>query len=132
MTMEETRTQLTDKNINPIKDQILVEYKLPDTQSTGKHGIKLHLPDIADKDSRHWGNEAKVIAVGSEVVDVKPGDRILFKRRGGTAVDPDLWNLPIDERGKVLLVLRCPAVETDKRPSDVLAVIEGVMQVEKP
>jgi co-chaperonin GroES (HSP10) len=119
MTMEETRTQLTDKNINPIKDCILVEYKVPPKQI----GM-IHLPDIADKDSRHWGNEARVLRVGSEVIDCKAGDRILFRRRGNTAVDPDMWSRPVDERGMILLILRCPVVETDKRPSDVLAVIE--------
>lgn len=110
---------MTD-TIKPVKDQVLVQYKLPPT----KIGM-LHLPEVSDKDSRHWGNEALVLAIGSEVTDVKPGDRVYFRRRGGTAVDPDLWSRPIDERGAVLLILRCPSVETDKRPSDILAVIEG-------
>lgn len=118
--MEETRTQLTDKNIKPGKDCILVEYKVPPTQT--KSG--LYLPEVADKDSRHWGNEARVLRIGSAVTDCKVGDRILFRRRGNTAVDPDMWSRPVDERGMILLILRCPVVETDKRPSDVLAVIE--------
>lgn len=104
--------------LKPITDHVLVKYEQPKQTTPGG----LHIPDVALDNSRMWGNRGEVLAVGPLVVDVKPGDTIYFKRRGGTAVDPDMWSAPIDERGDSLIVLRCPPVESKDRPSDILAV----------
>lgn len=60
-------------NIRPIKDRILVRQQTAKTMSEGG----LHLPQGKET----YENVAEVLAVGSKVTEVSPGQVITFQRR---------------------------------------------------
>ena len=66
--------------LQPIKDRVLVQLLSEDAQVNG--GI--HIPASAIKPS----NEAKVIAVGGDVMEeIQPGARVLIGRIAGTRIN---------------------------------------------
>ena len=69
--------------IRPIRDQVLVRQDPP----SERHSSGLYLPDSAVRDLQE--DLGAVLGVGPGVTEVWPGDRVLFKRRPGSALVPD-------------------------------------------
>lgn len=66
--------------IKPIKNRVLVR------QDPAKDRVgSIYVP----QGSEDHGNMGTVEAVGSEVKDVKVGDRVIFKRKPDSALNPD-------------------------------------------
>lgn len=110
----------------PLRDQVLVKQD-PQVKQTASG---LHILDVHYDDPKAWTAFATVLAIGPSVTDVKVGDRVAFKRRGGTALDPDahagLGSNPSDEFAD-LLMLRCPSTEREydqAKGGDILGVVE--------
>lgn len=70
--------------LRPIHDQVLVRQDPP--REKLENG--LYVPDSARREL--YDDYATVLGVGPKALDVKAGDRVLFKRRAGTALIPDL------------------------------------------
>lgn len=107
----------------PIKDQVIVR------QDPKKERLSsgLYVPQSADH--ALWDNYGEVLAVGPgrtelgeyvRALDVKVGDRVLFKRSPGTALMPDRREIGILDQGREdwadVLVLR---------EDDIIGVVES-------
>jgi co-chaperonin GroES (HSP10) len=69
------------RTVRPLKNKLIIQQDAPKTMSRG-----LHLPQGSRDLYEDLGT---VIAVGADVKDVVAGDRVLFKRRPGSALNPD-------------------------------------------
>ncbi len=70
--------------INPLDDRVLVKI-IDEPQEKSSSGIIL--PDNIEKEKPMFG---EVIAIGdSEMIKVKPGDKILFAKFSGTEIKVD-------------------------------------------
>lgn len=67
--------------INPLKDRIVAVKEEPQTKTASG----LYLPEAAKEKPA----EAKVVAVGKEVKEVKAGDKIIYKEYSTTTVKVD-------------------------------------------
>lgn len=67
--------------ISPLKDRIVAVKEEPQTKTASG----LYLPEAAKEKPA----EAKVVAVGKEVKEVKVGDKIIFKEYSHTTVKMD-------------------------------------------
>ncbi len=67
--------------IKPLKDRIVAVKEEPQTKTASG----LYLPDAAKEKPA----EAKVVAVGKDVAEVKVGDKIVFKEYTNTTVKVD-------------------------------------------
>lgn len=110
----------------PLKDQVLVKQDPQDLKTPSG----LHIPELRYDDPKAWSAFGTVLAIGPNVTDVKVGDRVTFKRRGGTALDPNaragLGSKPSDPFVD-LLMLRCPSTEREydqAKGGDILGVVE--------
>lgn len=84
-------------NITPLGDRVVV--KRLKAETTTKGGIVL--PDSAQEKPR----QGKVLAVGSEVTELKKGNRVLMASYGGTEVTVDEQELVILKEEDVLAVV---------------------------
>ena len=66
--------------MRPIKDNVLVKQDAKENKVGS-----LFVP----QGNEHYPNFGTVLAIGSKVVDVKVGDRVLFKRKPASALNPD-------------------------------------------
>jgi len=94
------------RTVKPLKNKVIVRQDPPKEKLGG-----LYLPQNSRELYDDFGT---VIAVGSEITCVVAGDRVLFKRRPGSALNPDKREGTSDLDD--LLVLQ---------EEDLLAVIEG-------
>ena len=69
------------RTVRPLKNKLIVQQDAPKTMLRG-----LHLPQGTRELYEDLGT---VIAAGADVKDVVAGDRVLFKRRPGSALNPD-------------------------------------------
>ena len=65
----------------PLKDRVFVKYSEHEEKTAGG----LYIPDAAKEKPQ----QGKVEAVGSEVKDLKKGDKVLFDRYSGSKVNLD-------------------------------------------
>jgi chaperonin GroES len=106
------------QNLRPLKDQVLVRQD-PSTDKVGKEGL-LYAP----QGSEQFPNYGTVIAAGPGIpnkdgiyvpLEVKAGDRVLFKRKVGSAINPDPREGDPDGMKNYLML----------REGDILAVVEA-------
>lgn len=71
---------IRDGHLVPTGDRIVVA---PDVRAD-RWPSGLHIPDVADDDAR--AQTGTVLAVGPGRRDLAPGDRVLYRRWGGTEV----------------------------------------------
>ncbi|MBI2798393.1 co-chaperone GroES [Candidatus Saccharibacteria bacterium] len=86
-------------NIQPLGDRVVLEQ----VELEEKTAAGIILPDSA----KEKPSEGKVLAVGTEVKEVKAGDRVLYSKYGPTEVKVD---------GKELMIVK---------EEDILAVMKG-------
>lgn len=85
--------------IKPLSERILIE----PVQEEEKTESGIFIPDTAKKDEPEQG---MVIAVGSdEEIEVKKGDRVLFKKYGPTKIKVDDKEYLIAKQEDILAVL---------------------------
>jgi co-chaperonin GroES (HSP10) len=89
-----TEKTLTEKNLLPLHDRVLVRIAKPPTESAGTHGKKIIL--AAGADQRIY-NEGEVLAVGPGVTSgLKAGDFVVwevFKGQSAGHFDEGRWIL---------------------------------------
>ena len=68
-------------NVKPLKDRLFVKYLEEDEKTPGG----LYIPDTAKEKPQR----GEVQAIGSEVKDIKVGDKILFDKYSGSKINID-------------------------------------------
>lgn len=99
---------LSSHGLRPIRDQVIVRQDPPADRL--KNG--LYVPDSARREL--YEDLGTVEGVGSNVLDVRVGDRVLFKRRPDSALIPDIREGGRDEWINLLVL----------READIIGVIE--------
>ncbi len=85
-------------NIQPLADRIVIEQM--ESEETTASGIIL--PDSA----KEKPSEGKVLAVGTEVKEVKVGDKVLYSKYGPSEVKVDGKDLMIVKEEDILAILK--------------------------
>jgi chaperonin GroES len=85
-------------NLQPLADRIVLEQ----LDSEEKTASGIILPDSA----KEKPSEGKVLAVGSDVKEVKVGDRVLYSKYGPNEVKVDGKELMIAKEEDVLAVIK--------------------------
>ena len=86
-------------NVKPLKDRLFVKYSEEDEKTPGG----LYIPDTAKEKPQR----GEVQAIGSEVKDIKVGEKILFDKYSGSKIN-------IDDIEYLII-----------KEEDVLGIIEG-------
>lgn len=85
-------------NLTPLGDRIVLEQ----VESEEKTASGIILPDSA----KEKPSEGKVLAVGKDVKEVKPGDKVLYSKYGPSEVKVDGKELMIVKEEDVLAVVK--------------------------
>lgn len=99
---------LSNIGVRPIRDQVVV--RQDPKQERLKSG--LYLPDIASRELQE--DIGTVLGVGPDALSVQVGDRVIFRRRSGSALMPDPREGGPSEWKDVLIL----------RDEDLVAVLE--------
>jgi chaperonin GroES len=84
--------------LKPLKDRVVVSYAATEDKTAGG----LYVPDSAKEKPQ----EGKVEAVGSEVKEVKVGDKVLFEKYGGSKVKVGSDEMLIVKEEDILAIIK--------------------------
>jgi chaperonin GroES len=84
--------------LKPLKDRVVVSYAAAEDKTAGG----LYVPDSAKEKPQ----EGKVEAVGSEVKEVKVGDKVLFEKYGGSKVKVGSDDMLIVKEEDILAIIQ--------------------------